>query len=97
MGRWAPSFALADEVILLPVYAASEEPIDGVTSERLLQELQAAGKSQVQMTSPEQILEDLTTSARPGDLILFLGAGSVGSLASRLVEALRGKREAICR
>ncbi len=87
--RFASCFALADEVILLPIYAASEDPIDGVSSETLAAAIRAAGKENVRVESPERALERLAADARPGDLILFLGAGSVGQLARRWNEVRR--------
>lgn len=95
MSRWAESFALADEVILLPIYAASEEPVDGVSSETLLQAIRSSGNLSVSLSSSEEVLEQLGRSASSGDMVLFLGAGSVGSLARRLVESLGGRHVAV--
>ena len=88
MGRFGSAFADADEVILLPVYSASEQPIEGATAERLREAICSGGRKKVSVRSPEDALALLTESARPGDMILFLGAGSVGGLASRLAKAL---------
>ena len=92
--RFGSSFDLADEVILLPIYAASEDPIHQVTSESLLKEIQACGKTKVSLQSKEEVLGQLTQQSKPGDLILFLGAGSIGGLSLRLVEALKEKEDA---
>ncbi|MBI3333638.1 MAG: hypothetical protein HYZ93_06065 [Candidatus Omnitrophica bacterium] len=89
LGRFASCFASADEVTLLPIYAASEEPIDGVTSQALLAAIQAHSEVPAILQSAQEALGRLTAQAEAGDLILFLGAGSVGGLAPRLAEALR--------
>jgi UDP-N-acetylmuramate--alanine ligase len=83
---FAGAFTDADSVLVLPIYAASEEPVPGVTAELL------AGK----ITKPKAefvadfptALEAATKSASKGDLILTLGAGSVSQLAPQIVAAL---------
>lgn len=80
------AFTLADSVTVLPIYAASEEPIPGVTAELL-----AAGIRGVTAT----YVPDFTVAeshalslANPGDLILTLGAGSVSQLGPQLLATL---------
>ena len=89
LDRFGSCFDSADELILLPIYAASEEPIAGVTSAALLEAVRRLGKVPVSCRSAEETLEALASDSRPGDLILFLGAGSVGALARRFLENLR--------
>ncbi|MBI3317983.1 MAG: UDP-N-acetylmuramate--L-alanine ligase [Candidatus Omnitrophica bacterium] len=91
--RFAESFSLADELILLPIYAASEDPVEGVTSASLMKEIRSSGKVKVSLRSPEEALERIRADSKPGDMVLFMGAGSVGGLAPRLVRALRPVRE----
>ncbi len=87
--KFSTCFRPADELILLPIYAASEEPIPGITSEALLEAIQTSSRIPVSLQSPEGVVQKLLADSRTGDLILFLGAGSVGGLAGKLVEALR--------
>ncbi|MDQ6956506.1 MAG: UDP-N-acetylmuramate--L-alanine ligase [Mariprofundaceae bacterium] len=92
MDEFLGSFELANELILLPVYAASEEPIEGATSEALQQGLLRRGHRQVSLAddldaafaSAKQALDD-------NHIVLLLGAGSIGSLAVRLRQALGEK------
>jgi UDP-N-acetylmuramate--alanine ligase len=94
MDRFATCFKLADEVLLLPIYSASEEPVEGVTSESMLEAVRRGGHHNVSLRSADEALAQLSSDAAAGDTILFLGAGSVGALAGRLAEELRRRAAA---
>jgi len=80
------AFADADTVIVLPIYAASEEPIPGVTAERLAERIQGP---RVQFAPEfEFAVSTVAANAQDGDLILTLGAGSVSQLAQQILTAL---------
>ncbi|SPE25468.1 UDP-N-acetylmuramate:L-alanine ligase [Candidatus Sulfotelmatomonas gaucii] len=89
------AFKDADTVIVLPIYAASEEPIAGVTAERLAERIrnEALGNKpagpQVEFV-PEfgDAVRSAAAAAREGDLILTLGAGSVSQLGPQILAAL---------
>jgi len=89
LDRFVSSFSLADEVILLPIYAASEEPMEGVTAETLRRAIMSARKGKVSVRSAEEALSYLHSTAKAGDLVLFLGAGSIGGMAARFLSLLR--------
>jgi UDP-N-acetylmuramate--alanine ligase len=76
-------------VIVLPIYAASEEPIPGVTAERLVQRIEGP---QVQF-APDfaSAVAAVAALANEGDLILTLGAGNVSQLAPKILAALGSK------
>ena len=86
LDEFGTAFVDADTVIVLPIYAASEEPIPGVTAELL------AGKivgPQVQFApDPATAIAAVVAEASEGDLILTLGAGSVSQLAPQILDAL---------
>ena len=83
------AFNLADHVVVCPIYAAGEAPIVGVDHSSLGEGLRAHGHRSVQVAdSLEQALEHLLISARPGDIVIMLGAGNVNSLCAPLVRAL---------
>jgi UDP-N-acetylmuramate--alanine ligase len=90
MAEFGAALAPADEVVLTGIYAASEEPIAGVTIEAL-----AAAVNQERRTPVHVVpkLDDMAARvadlARPGDLVITLGAGSIGGLAAVLVDELR--------
>jgi UDP-N-acetylmuramate--alanine ligase len=84
--RFRGAFADADTVIVLPIYAASEEPIPGVTGELLAAKIEGP---QVQF-APDfpAAIAAVAAQAKDGDLILTLGAGSVNQLAPQILAAL---------
>jgi len=82
-------FELANELILLPVYAASEAPIEGATSEALQQGLLRRGHRQVSLVDDLDAAFISAKDALDKDhIVLLLGAGSIGSLAVRLRQTL---------
>jgi UDP-N-acetylmuramate--alanine ligase len=90
--EFADVLAQADEVCLLPIYAASEDPIPGVTSEALAEAVTRRSGRPVQVTGglPEAPAS-MAALARAGDVIVTLGAGSVGSLGPRLLDAMEAR------
>ncbi len=88
MDRFSNCFRSADELILLPIYAASEEPLPGVNSSALLRKIKSAGHRRAMLKTAPGALEYLRTTARPGDLVLFLGAGDVGVLSRKFFSSL---------
>jgi UDP-N-acetylmuramate--alanine ligase len=89
MDEFATAFADADTVCLLDIYAANEKPIEGVTAESLASRITASGKTDViySPTSAEAIAS-VASVAKPGDMVLTLGAGNVSQLGSTLLEKL---------
>ena len=86
LDEFSGAFRDADTVIVLPIYAASEEPIPGVTAERLASGIQGP---RVEF-APEfgTAVAAVVAHAGEGDLILTLGAGSVSQLAAQILAAL---------
>ena len=84
--EFGAAFTLADTVTVLPIYAASEEPIPGITAELLAARIRDAMASY----EPDfaSAVAHVTSLAQPGDLILTLGAGSVSQLAPQLLTEL---------
>ncbi len=89
MEEFAGVLAQADQVCLLPIYAASEDPIPGITSEALGEAIAAHGGKPVHlMDGLQEAPASVAAIARAGDLVVTLGAGSVGSLGPRVLDAL---------
>jgi len=79
------AFDRADLLVLADIYAASETPIAGVTSEALAAAIRAAGHTQVLFRSTlQEGIDALLGAALPGDAILTIGAGNVGRAADEL-------------
>jgi UDP-N-acetylmuramate--alanine ligase len=92
MDDFAQSFQAADRVDVLDIYPAGEKPIPGVTSQRLVERMAELGFERARYTPSEQaITEGVLEDLRPGDMILTVGAGSVGRIGDTLAEAIRGR------
>ncbi|CAB4659691.1 unannotated protein [freshwater metagenome] len=84
--EFATSLSLGDFVFLLEVYAASEKPIEGVSSLLIAKDMNSA---QVKFEpSMLEVVDEVTAMAKPGDLIITLGAGDVSSLSTPILDAL---------
>ncbi|HZJ57568.1 MAG TPA: UDP-N-acetylmuramate--L-alanine ligase [Clostridia bacterium] len=79
--EFSESFLDADEILVTDIYAAREKAIDGVNSENLAKEIHRRGKSARYMTSFHEAVDFLSQNARPGDLVLTMGAGDVFKVA----------------
>ncbi|NGR08466.1 UDP-N-acetylmuramate--L-alanine ligase [bacterium SGD-2] len=79
----------ADTLLVAPVYSAGEQPIEGVSSEALVTGLRAAGHRDARFISgPEEIAPLVKELARPGDYVVFLGAGNITQWAYALPKEL---------
>jgi UDP-N-acetylmuramate--alanine ligase len=82
--NFATTLDLADEVIVLEIYSASEQPIAGISSVAIVEKM-THGKF---IPNFIDAVEAVVKSAKPGDVIITLGAGDVSSLAPIIVEEL---------
>jgi UDP-N-acetylmuramate--alanine ligase len=83
------AFNQADILVLTDIYAASEAPIPGITSEALGNAIREAGHKNVHyFRSMQEGIGFLLKQARPGDAILTIGAGSVSRASSELMVLL---------
>ncbi len=90
MEDFAGAFGDADAVQVLDIYAASEQPIEGITGEVLAVAIQKKNGGRVMYASSmAEAVERLAADARPGEMILTLGAGSVSQAGPMLLEVLR--------
>jgi UDP-N-acetylmuramate--alanine ligase len=86
------SFNLADVLVLTEIYAAGEQPIEGVTGEKLAEAIRNAGHKNVIFTSTMQAgMEYMLREARSGDAVMAIGAGSVGRVLDQLSMLLGAK------
>jgi UDP-N-acetylmuramate--alanine ligase len=89
MDAFGPALHDADEIVLTDIYAASEEAIAGVTVDALADAVRAgSGRTVYVARQLDDVIPALLKIARPGDAVLTLGAGSIGSLPAQLVDAL---------
>jgi UDP-N-acetylmuramate--alanine ligase len=90
LDEFTTAFPDADSLILLPIYAASETPIPGVTSELLAERIRTAGATCAisQAEDFPTAISQVAAIAHEGDLIITLGAGSVSQLGPLILESL---------
>jgi UDP-N-acetylmuramate--alanine ligase len=90
MTEFGAALSGADEIVLTDIYAAGEPQIPGVTIEALASAIRASARGNVRVVP---LLEHLPSTvadfARPGDLVITLGAGSIGTVGERILDALR--------
>ena len=80
----------ADAVIVTDVYAAGEDPIAGFDRDSLVGGLQARGhRTAMPLAEPEMLAEIVNDLARPGDVVVCMGAGDITKIAIELPEKLR--------
>ena len=89
MERFGEVLAGADLVFLTDVYAASEPPIPGATAAAVAAAVSRVAPVPVRVAPAlDEVVTAVVETARPGDVVVMLGAGSIGGLAPRVLEAL---------
>ncbi|CAN2195011.1 MurC UDP-N-acetylmuramate-alanine ligase [Candidatus Nanopelagicaceae bacterium] len=84
MKEFSTALDIADEVILLEIYAASEKPIPGVSAAQIASAMENGQFIPNFIEASDWVIEN----AKPGDVILTLGAGDVNSLAPIICDGL---------
>ncbi|MFF4840117.1 UDP-N-acetylmuramate--L-alanine ligase [Streptomyces collinus] len=82
------SLALADASVVLDIYPAREDPIPGVTSELIIEAARVAGADVTAVHDKAEIPAVIAGMAKPGDLVLTMGAGDVTDLGPRILDRL---------
>ena len=85
MSDLAKCFGDADQLFVTDIYAAGEEPISGVSSRHLVEEI-SRYRQVTYADDPRKLVEELRRAARPGDLLLTLGAGDVWQIGEAYLE-----------
>jgi UDP-N-acetylmuramate--alanine ligase len=84
----------ADKVLLLDIYPAREQPIEGITSQLIVDASRAAGHVDTDLVSSLEALPSyLGTIAREGDIILTIGAGTITEAAPLILKMLANGSE----
>jgi len=89
LDQFSDAFTAADTLAILPIYAASEQPIEGVSGERLAQII--AQPKATSVADFAAAIESIKAVATPGDLVLTLGAGNVSQLGPQILAALEAR------
>ncbi|MFI6621728.1 UDP-N-acetylmuramate--L-alanine ligase [Streptomyces sp. NPDC050528] len=82
------ALALADASLVLDIYPAREDPIPGITSDLIIEAARAAGADVTPVHDKADVPEAVAGMAKPGDLVLTMGAGDVTDLGPRILDRL---------
>jgi UDP-N-acetylmuramate--alanine ligase len=94
MTEFGTALSAADEIVLTDIYSAGESPIAGVTIDALAATVRAAARGPVHLVAAlDEVPAAVAALVRDGDLVLTMGAGSIGTTADRILAALRGSEE----
>lgn len=89
--EFGQALALTDLVVLTDVYAAREDPMDGVDGTLVLDAALAAGAEALYVPNKAHLPQALAELVAPGDLVMTIGAGDVTLVGPLLVEQLEGR------
>ncbi|MEM9937234.1 MAG: UDP-N-acetylmuramate--L-alanine ligase [Pseudomonadota bacterium] len=87
--EFAQCYREADIAVITPVYAAGEEAVDGVDSRALVTSMKGHGHKQaLELAELDGLPALVAKLARPGDMVVCMGAGSISAHANKLAESL---------
>ncbi len=93
MEEFQAAFNDADIVFAAPVYAAGEQPIEGIDSEAMVAGMKARGHRSAQVIAGlDALAATLSETAQPGDMVVCLGAGDITKWAGGLADAIKLRR-----
>ncbi|MFD6934826.1 UDP-N-acetylmuramate--L-alanine ligase [Streptomyces goshikiensis] len=82
------ALALADSALVLDIYPAREDPIPGITSEIIIASARATGADVTAEHEKDAVADVIAGMAKPGDLVLTMGAGDVTDLGPQILARL---------
>ena len=91
LDQFGSALGAADEIVLTDVYAAGESPIPGATAEAVEAAVRKSGRPVTLVKALDDIPAAVARVARPNDLVITLGAGSIGTMPDRILDALQGE------
>ncbi len=98
LGEFPRAFHDADKVVICDIFAAGEKPIEGVTSEALVRLAREAGHPDITyLPRREDVAAWLDAQAKPGDLVITLGAGNIQLACNEVIELLEKRLGAATR
>jgi UDP-N-acetylmuramate--alanine ligase len=91
--EFGAALGLADDVVVLEVYAPGETPIPGASGQTMAANVPLAPEHVVFEPSWSAVAGHLVERAAPGDIIMTLGAGDIGMIGTEVLEQLRERSE----
>ena len=87
--EFAEALSLADRAFILPIYGSDERPMEGVSSQLIFDAASDDMRSHYELSGNfDDLITSVCKAARSGDIILTIGAGSVGTLGQKIAEKL---------
>ena len=87
----------ADAIVLTDIYAAGEAPIAGATAEAVAEVVRKTGRPVTLVKALDDVPAAVARIARPNDLVITLGAGSIGTMPDRILDALKANLSDVAR
>ena len=91
--EFGPALALADVVVLTDIYPAGEPPVPGATLEALSASVRTSVPTLHVVPALADVPRAVARASRPGDLVVTLGAGSIGAIGDRILAVLAEEGE----
>lgn len=89
--EFGESLGLADEVVVLEIFAPGETPVPGVSGQTMAAGVPLTAESVVFEPSFSAVPRHLAERAKPGDIVMTLGAGDIGLMAPEVLDLLRAR------
>lgn len=89
--RFPSSFSQSDLVVITDIYAASEKPLEGVSAQGLAARIKKDLRVPVEYAPKETLVKYVGGLVRPGDLVLFLGAGDITRTSDEFTKSVQGR------
>lgn len=80
---YAKAFDAVDEIWITDIFAAGETPIEGIDANVLINEIETRTALPCRYVATQEIIHEIGKTARPHDVIVFLGAGSITQIAQK--------------
>lgn len=77
LGLYGPIFQAVNALIITDIYSAGEAPIEGVSPDRLMQEVQTCAHPSVRYVCRQDLAEEMRKTIQPDDVVITLGAGDI--------------------
>jgi UDP-N-acetylmuramate--alanine ligase len=88
--EFSRAFAAVDHLIIMDIYAASEEPIKGIDAQLLYRKIKKIKKNGVYYLSRPEIVQHILNNLSGNDVVVFLGAGDITKLSDEFSERAKG-------
>ncbi|MDG5814895.1 UDP-N-acetylmuramate--L-alanine ligase [Chitinispirillales bacterium ANBcel5] len=86
---FASSLCLADQVVITDIFKAREKPLDGISSQLIIDHIDSLGHKKAHYVEKTAIITKLNACVGAGDAVVFMGAGDIWQIAAQFAEELK--------